>query len=168
MTFGYHPETGIRRQLIPVTPAPALYEVPLHRAPSTLKSVSWYSCAAVSQASPTGLGTSWMLHKHSCVAWMVLEWRCKKKQTGATVKPGNRDMVVPRAGGGGGGGGVGPAPGQTESGRHAGRTCPGSGSRRVGRAAQLAHATVSEHFEFCSVTTTPITLMHALHHLTSS
>lgn len=103
MTFGYHPETGIRRQLIPVTPAPALYEVPLHRAPSTLKSVSWYSCAAVSQASPTGLGTSWMLYKHSCVAWMVLEWRCKK-QTGATVKPGNRDMVVPRAGGGGGGG----------------------------------------------------------------
>lgn len=102
MTFGYHPETGIRRQLIPVTPAPALYEVPLHRAPSTLKSVSWYSCAAVSQASPTGLGTSWMLYKHSCVAWMVLEWRCKK-QTGATVKPGNRDMVVPRAGGGGGG-----------------------------------------------------------------
>lgn len=76
--------------LFPVALAQALYEVPSHRAPSTLKSVFWYTCAAVSHASPTGLGTSWMLYKYFCVTCMAL----------GMVRPGNRDMVVHRAGGG--------------------------------------------------------------------
>ena len=89
---------GIRRQLFPVTLAQALYQVPLHHAPSSPKSCTRYTCAAVSHASPTGPDNItdalqiFLCGLHDPGARV-------KELNGATVRSGNKDVGKPRAGG---------------------------------------------------------------------